>query len=118
SAANGMTDALVHRIAAAQALDGDWGVWAAGPPIEYSEIRANALSVRALTLYGTPGRRAEFDARVARASKWLETAPAKTSEERNMRLLGLVWTQAKPDAIRNAVDAIVAQQRDDGGWAP
>lgn len=116
-APNAMTEAMVHRIAQAQLADGRWTVWAPRPPIEYSDVTATAMAIRALTLYPLPGRRAEFDLRIARARKWFENVTVKTGEERNMRLLGLVWTQADRDTIREAAADVVAHQRDDGGWA-
>ncbi|HLJ49807.1 MAG TPA: ankyrin repeat domain-containing protein [Bryobacteraceae bacterium] len=116
-AANAVTDAMVHRIAQSQLEDGRWSVWAPRPPIEYSDVTATAMAVRGLTLYMIPGRRAEFELRIARARKWLENIRPQTGEERNMRLLGLAWTQADPDTIYDAVQDVIAHQHEDGGWA-
>jgi len=115
---NAITDALVHRIALAQNEDGHWAVWAPRPPIEYSNITATALALRALALYGPNGRRAEFDQRIERARQWLEAVEPRTGEERNMRLMGLTWARAKTETIDAAIAAVAATQRPDGGWAP
>lgn len=117
TAPNAVTDALVHRIAQAQNQDGHWAVWAPRPPIESSSITATALALRALALYGPQGRHAEFEQRVERAGQWLDAANPQTGEDRTMRLLGLTWAHAKPAAIQSAIAAIVAAQREDGGWA-
>ena len=112
---NALTDAVIHRLAQAQLSDGSWAVWAPRPPIESSNVTATALAVHALSVYGPRGRRAEWELRIDRARKWLEAANARTSEERNMRLMGLVWAKAKREVINGAVRAVVAQQRGDGG---
>ena len=82
------------------------------PPLESNSVAATALSLRALQLYGT--RQAE---RIARASSWLRTARPRTTEERAMQLLGLSWAKAQADDIRRSTQALIAEQRQDGGWA-
>jgi hypothetical protein len=81
------------------------------PPIESNGFTATALSLRAIQLYG----RGEND-RVQRASQWLRTATPRTTEERSMQLLGLAWSKAPADVVRQSMKALVAEQRQDGGW--
>src|SRR5215813_13191352 len=52
-----------------------------------------------------------------RAAHWLQTSAPHTTEERAMQLLGLAWAQAPGDDIRASAAALVALQRQDGGWA-
>jgi squalene cyclase len=38
-------------------------------------------------------------------------------EEKAMKLLGLVWAKAEPEDIKAAAQAVMSEQRPDGGWA-
>jgi ankyrin repeat protein len=111
------TDAVVHQLAPAQAINGSWPVSADRPPIESGRVTPTALSIRGLRTYQIPGRRAEFDARIQRAVNWLAQYRARTGEEKAMRLLGLSWGGAKRSFIREAAAQLAAAQRPDGGWA-
>jgi hypothetical protein len=114
---------------AQQRTDGRWttGI-VARPPIEDGDIFRTALGIRALSLYGPPGRSADINERISRARRWLENARPTTAEDRNTQLLGVYWaglgTQTQtPTAALNAgaraslAKAILAKQRSDGGWS-
>ena len=47
----------------------------------------------------------------------MRTAPLASNEDRAFQLLGLAWTHAAPAQIRPAGDALLREQRPDGGWA-
>ena len=71
---NAVTDKLVANIAATQAADGSWHAQSGAgdrPPAEEGFITRTALCIRALRVYGPPGRGAEMNERVARARRWL-----------------------------------------------
>ncbi|HKY21851.1 MAG TPA: ankyrin repeat domain-containing protein [Vicinamibacterales bacterium] len=122
-----VTDAITVNLMAQQRADGAWLTGAiARPPIEDGQIFRTALVIRALSLYGPPGRGPEIQARIARARAWLAKATPVTAEDRNMQLLGLHWAalpaglsavtqSAKADAA--LVKSMLARQRPDGGWA-
>ena len=115
--ADAITDAMVFSVAGAQRRDGSWregGI--SRHPIEGGEITRTAMSMHALRLYGPPARKQEFDARVERAKDWLLSAKARTTEDRNMQLLGLKWAHAPADVIHRLSKALLAEQRGDGGW--
>ena len=117
--ANRATDALVADIAASQMADGSWylvGAIQSRPPAEDGLITRTALCVRSLKAFGPPGRAAEMNARIAKARQWLTSATPVTSEERNMRLLGLYWAGADGSALKPLAAAIAAAQQRDGGW--
>jgi len=117
--ANRATDALVADIAASQMADGSWylvGGIQSRPPAEDGFITRTALCVRSLKVFGPPGRAAEMHARIAKARQWLLAATPVTSEERNMRLLGLYWAGADAATLKPLAAAIAAAQQSDGGW--
>jgi hypothetical protein len=109
----------VAYVASSQRSDGSWrrGLALSRAPIEESNISMTARAVRALQVYGFPGRRTEFDERIAQARKWLQKTTPKTTDEHAMLLLGLRWTDADAQKIRSVAGSLSAQQRSDGGWA-
>lgn len=111
-----LTEALVHNIAAHQMKDGSWVGWSPRPPIEIGDVQATANAVRAMTLYPIAGRKREFDEQIARARKWLRNFAPVTTEDKTMRLFGLYWAGASHEDIAAAADALLADQRADGGW--
>lgn len=116
--ANALTDSLVGYVAAAQRRDGTWRIGGASrSPIQESVIGRTALAMRALQNYGPPGRKAEFDKRIARARDWLATTRPDTNDDYAMQLLSLHWMAGTGDAVEAAGRALIALQRDDGGWA-
>jgi hypothetical protein len=112
------TDAMVHNVAAQQRSAGNWHVgWVERPPMEDGDFSRTAMGIRTLRVYGAPGRKADFDKRVARAAAWLAAATPKTTEDLDMQLLGLKWAGVKSRVLEQGVQRLVRQQREDGGWA-
>jgi prenyltransferase beta subunit len=91
---------------------------AARPPGEEGDIFRTAVCLRALKVYGSPGRAAEMKTRVEKARRWLETAVPTTAEDRNMKLLGLHWAGEDAATLRKLAAEILKQQQPDGGWKP
>ena len=112
-----ITAAFTHLVAGLQMPDGTWlGNGVSRPPLEDSIVSQTALAVRALTLYPIAGQSRELEEKLRRAQRWLLTAPATSAEERNMRLMGLVWTKASRENINAAMRQVLSQQAPDGGW--
>lgn len=112
------TDVVVANLMSQQRADGRWSVGTvARPPIEDGDIFRTALGLRALSLYGTPGRAVEIKARLAKARTWLATAKPTTAEDRNFQLLGLFWAGADIQQRTRLARAILSKQRSDGGWS-
>jgi ankyrin repeat protein len=112
------TDAIVFDLAASQRVTGEWILnEVARPPMQDGNISRTALAIRALQAYGMPARKAEFNRRVARAKSWLMNKEAVTTEDRNMKLLGLKWAGGGDAVVKRLAGEIVAKQRADGGWA-
>ena len=105
------TDVMVKAIKRTQLPDGRFPILPFRPPMEASSITGTALSIRAMKLYDRDGAEA-----TRRAQQWLlQTEPVST-EEVNMKLLGLAWSGADRKAIEKAAAAVMANQRQDGGW--
>jgi len=106
------TDAMARLVSVQQKQDGTFIAMEARPPMESSVFTATALSVRALQVYGK-----NPEPQVERARLWLASAQPRTMEDRTMQLLGLAWSNAKPVVLHKAAQALLAEQRPDGGWA-
>ncbi len=113
-----VTEALVQFILRTQTWDGSWRIgYPDRPPLESSDFAATALSVRALRAFGSEALRDQIDVRLVVAGRWLAGSEAKTQEDRAFRLLGLKWTDRDDDEMEAAAELLLAEQRDDGGWA-
>ena len=113
-----VTDAMVFNLASEQLMNGSWHIGGiARPPMEDGDITRTAISIRSLQMYGIPARKREFDERIASAKAWLEAAQPRTTEDRNMQILGLLWAGRDPDTLGRMTKELAALQRRDGGWA-
>jgi ankyrin repeat protein len=117
-AANSLTDAMVHYIAARQTPEGGWKSFGISRvPMEDSNITRTALAVRVLRVYGWPARKAEIDERIARARAWMLKAEPRNSYERADLLLGLHWAGATASEMARVAAGLKREQRADGGWS-
>jgi hypothetical protein len=95
-------DAMVYNIAGEQRSTGNWHIpGIARPPMEDGDFARTAVSLLCLSVYSIPGRKAEFDQRVARAAAWLKSASPRTTVDRIMQLLGLKWATATDGYLTN-----------------
>jgi N-acyl-D-amino-acid deacylase len=115
--ASGTTDRGMHILLVIQGSDGRWPAFATRPPMQASDVSATALAVQAIQHYGWAGRKAEFDAAVDRARKWLWTVKAETTEDAAYQLLGLHWAGEPGEKLAGLAKALLSLQRKDGGWA-
>ena len=111
------TDALARYVKRRQLADGSWRVASHRPPIESSDIAVTALSLQSLQAFAPVPLKAEYARAVQRGATWLSHSRPKTNEDYVYRVLGLAWAAASRDVVRTAVNALVAQQRSDGGWS-
>jgi ankyrin repeat protein len=115
--ADALTDAHIHYLSINQLADGSWRTTSYRPPEEYGAFTTTAVVLRAIKLYPIPGRREEFQDRVARAKRWLLSAKAASQEERSMQLLALADAGASAAERAPFVKALKAAQNADGSWS-
>jgi len=114
-----ITDSAIVDLAEAQGENGAWdrGEEQPRPPITESSIAGTARAIRALQIYKIPARKAEFDARIARARTWLLQAKSTSTDDAAMRLLGLAWAGASKNELAKPAREVLDLQRKEGGWA-
>ena len=115
--ANAATDAMVRFLRYQQSPDGFWLPLAHRPPLEGSIITATALTMRAIKEYAPAHDRAAYMSLVARGAAWIAKAEPRTTEDFAFKVLGLHWGDGSRDEVQKVADALIAQQRPDGGWA-
>jgi hypothetical protein len=108
-----VTDAMVRRVAAMQASDGRWRSDACRPPMEYSDVMATAVTLRALQLYGPQKYKQKYQKQIEHARAWLISVQPAFTEESTFQLLGLAWAHAEPRDIQKATQLLLAEQK---GW--
>jgi hypothetical protein len=75
------------------------------------------MSIRTLSVYGTPALKAQNMQRIERAAGWLSRQTPLSTEDRVMQLLGLKWANADSKLRDTRTRELVALQRADGGWS-
>ena len=113
-----VTATMTHWLIARQMPDGRWlGNGINRPPSEYTPISHTAIAAGGLVSYPLPGRKKEVSESLRRARQWLLAAEPKSAEERGMRLMGLVWTDAPRPRVAAAIKEIRDRQEAGGGWS-
>jgi ankyrin repeat protein len=113
---NSLTDALVHFLVLKQRPDGSWKTPVYRPPQDASDVTFTALAVHGLSVFGPKGRAREVEDRIGRARGWLLHAKPEETEDKGFHLLGLKWANADGEAVQDAAQRLLGEQRADGGW--
>ena len=105
-----------------QEEDGHWEGQAVRPPMEESAAMCTAIAVIGMRHFvvspaAADAQVAEVEAAVAKARAWLVKHEPKSQDDRNGRLWGLHVLEADAKTLDAARAAVLAAQRDDGGWA-
>jgi ankyrin repeat protein len=117
-APNRTTDYLAANLAAYQGGDGGWHLPGySRSPMQDSDFSRTAMAMRALKVYGMPGRAAEMKQRMERGKQWLLHAEPVILEDMDMRLVGVAAAGASAAELRKLAEPIIAARRPDGGWA-
>jgi len=99
---------------------GDRDHWRTGsnrPPTEASHFTITYLAMRVLRKYGVADDKEKIAKRVDAARGWLVKTPAKDTEDRVFRLLGLKEAAAHEKEIAAAAFELLQTQQADGGWS-
>jgi N-acyl-D-aspartate/D-glutamate deacylase len=110
------TEALTAFLLKTQKPDGYWST-GRRPPMEESAVTTTVLAALGLQRYFSVAQRRAVAEAVAKVRDWLRTAPVTVQEDRASRLWGLVRLGADAADVADARAAMLAAQRDDGGWA-
>jgi ankyrin repeat protein/alpha/beta superfamily hydrolase len=111
------TAAYAQFIASRQLADGSWPTIDARPPQAHSPFAVTAVCAQAIRHYLPARLRDEQATRLWRTREWLLKAQPHTTEDRAFQFFGLRWTDADEEERRKAGRALLAEQREDGGWA-
>lgn len=110
------TAAMVTFLLKTQTPDGSWTFQSNRPPLEASSVMCTVLAAYGLKTYGTDGQKDESAKATGKANAWLETAKLESIEDKAARLWGLKLLGGSDEAIKTARTALLADQREDGGW--
>ena len=111
------TDAMTHYLLGVQRPNGSWRSFDRRPPMEDGPVVGTAWAARSVQLYPIAGREREVASSLQRARRWLAQQTPRNQNERIFQLLGLAWAGETPDAIRPFADALIREQKPDGGWS-
>jgi N-acyl-D-amino-acid deacylase len=118
------TAALVAYLLERQRPDGAWPVQSNRPPMQAGDFTPTYLALRALKAYGPTNDaneaadlRRRVEAAYEKGRQWVLSAKPKTTEDRAFQLFSLTFVSADEEVINAARDALIKEQRDDGGWA-
>jgi N-acyl-D-amino-acid deacylase len=111
-----LSDAMVAYLLKIQDEDGHWGVHGIRPPAEESLAMCTVVAASGLMTFAGEGKDDSAQAAIEKARGWLAAAKLDSNEDRVARLWGLVLLGGTDDERSAALAALLATQRDDGGW--
>lgn len=114
---NEYTEAVAHYIRTMQTAQGNWRApQGKRPPMSAGEPLSAALAIYSMQNYTAASETKEAQQAIAKAAAWLAAANPVTTQDRAFQVMGLVWAKADAAAIARSAKALVAMQKDDGGW--
>jgi N-acyl-D-amino-acid deacylase len=111
-----LTEAMVGYLLKIQEQDGHWDLHAIRPPAEESLVMCTVLAAGGIRHFAREAQRDAGLAAVEKARTWLTAAKLESHEDRVARLWGVKLLGGKDEELGPAREALVATQRDDGGW--
>lgn len=115
--ADDVTSTVSDWLLKQQQAAGFWTRSSNRPPSEASNFTSTYLALRALSVFGSEDQQEAITAARSKARDWLISAVPGDTEDRVFQLLALVAVAADQSAVNTATQQLLAQQRDDGGWA-
>jgi N-acyl-D-amino-acid deacylase len=111
-----VTDAMVANLIKLQEVEGHWRTSSSRPPMAETPVSITALAAYEIDRYARGELIKPAAESIAKAKKWLDAAELKTTEDFVFRLWGLHWLDGSREQIDRARQALLSQQRPDGGW--
>ena len=112
-----VTDAIALALARDQRPDGSWNITDVRSPLGNGRIKWTALVLRGAGHYMPPGRKSEWEGRVAGAAAYLRKAESHGTQDDAFRILGLKWSGAPAAELRALAAKLLSSQKPDGGWS-
>jgi N-acyl-D-amino-acid deacylase len=109
--------ALASYLLKTQRAEGHWIGQTSRPPLEESYQTCTVLAMRGLEKFADGEQKEIARTAINKARDWLLAAPAKSQEDKNLRLWGLYDFESSAPARDAALQAVLSSQRADGGWA-
>lgn len=114
---NRTTELIADYTLGARGGTGAWATIAVRVPSEASSFTTTYLSMHALREYGKPADAEKIETRISVARAWMLKTPAKDTEDRAFKLLGL-WLAGGTEAeLAVARKELIDTQLPDGGFA-
>jgi ankyrin repeat protein len=110
-------EVMAQRLVKLQKPDGYWVTADRRPPQQVSPFSTTAYAIEAIKDYVPEQLTAEKNEVLSRARQWLLTNTPRDSEEKAMQLFGLKSAGASKKEIDPIAKLLIAEQRQDGGWA-
>lgn len=111
------SEAMVAYLLKTQSSDGSWKAPSNRPPMSGSTPMCTVLSAYYADKFAGESQREEVDKAIEKSRTYLLEAEAKSQDDRNARLWGLSLLGADEAEVAAARKAVLASQREDGGWA-
>ena len=112
-----MTSAVTGFLLKYQKDKSRWSHPGSRPPSSGSDFTTTYVALRGLAVYGTEGQQEQITARHEQVRKWVLDTKPKDTEDHVFRLRSLRYLDVDEAVTRDATTALLALQRDDGGWA-
>ncbi len=116
-AANETTSAVASFLLQHQSNKDHWSKQGKRPPSDGNEFTATYVALKGLESYCRDTDSAAKVERFKKVSEWLTNTQPLDTEDSVFRLKALKLVEADKTDIQRAIDALLTQQRSDGGWA-
>lgn len=111
-----VTKAVSHYLLTTQMDIKHWRHRGSRPPTSGSDFTATYVALRALHYFGSDDQQEQISERRKWVSEWLVSTPPVETEDFVFRLGSFQYVDAHINLIDEASSALLAIQRDDGGW--